>query len=167
MRMRRAVAAAGDGARGRSGTRPSYRHRAAVGAGTALALATISALAGCGAGPGTGGKTPAVLATATQSPLARCGTARTAGGVAVEIVIERGTTRCSTALAVEREYAHAIASGHVAGNGGGAPVRVHGWVCQGFNTPDVLATGNTSVCQHGSSEIMAVLPGSPSPTPSP
>ena len=54
-------------------------------------------------------------------------------------------------------------SGKVPGNGGGAPVEINGWVCQGFSTPKVLATGQTSACRKAGQEILAVLP-SPSPS---
>lgn len=97
-----------------------------------------------------------------------CGTTRTAAGVPVEIEIKGGggQTQCSTALTVERAYVRALESGKVPGNGGGAPVRVQGWKCQGFNTPELLHTGNASACRRGGVEILAVL-ASPSATPSP
>jgi hypothetical protein len=78
--------------------------------------------------------------------------------VKVLIVVEHGQVPCATAQDVERGYAKAIASGKVPGNGGGAPVTVQGWVCQGFNTPVVLRTGNASKCSKGSDQILAVLP---------
>ena len=53
--------------------------------------------------------------------------------------------------------------GQVRGNGGGAPVAVSGWICQGYPTPEVLSTGNTSQCHTGSAAIVAVLPV-PTPT---
>ena len=43
------------------------------------------------------------------------------------------------------------------GNGGGAPVVVSGWTCQGYDTPEVLRTGNASQCRSGSNAILAVL----------
>ena len=46
----------------------------------------------------------------------------------------------------------------MAGNGGGAPVVVSGWTCQGYNTPEVLSTGNASQCHTGGAAILAVLP---------
>jgi hypothetical protein len=42
-------------------------------------------------------------------------------------------------------------------------VKINGWVCQGFNTPKVLATGQTSACRKGGQEILAVLP-TPNPS---
>ena len=126
-----------------------------------LAVLALGAAAGC-----SGGK-PAESATGTPgatSPAAQCGTSHTAAGVPVEIEIERGSVACRVALALERDYAHALASGKVPGNGGGAPVTIRGWVCQGFNTPEVLATGRASACKKDGTEILAVLP-TPSASP--
>ena len=64
---------------------------------------------------------------------------------------------CGTALRIEDEYAAKIKSGQVPGNGGGAPVKVSGWTCQGYNTPEVLSTGNASQCHTASAAILAVL----------
>jgi hypothetical protein len=121
---------------------------------TVAALLTMAA--GCGSPapkPGTAAKRSATSAGATS-----CGTTRTAANVPVQIQIARGQVSCSTALTVERDYAKAIQSGKVAGTGGGAPVHVQGWVCQGFTTPVVLKTGQASKCVQGSSEILAILP---------
>ena len=38
------------------------------------------------------------------------------------------------------------------------PGPVSGWTCQGFPTPEVLKTGQTSVCRDGGGEVLAVLP---------
>ena len=65
---------------------------------------------------------------------------------------------CGTAIRVENQYAAVIRSGQVRGNGGGAPVMVSGWTCQGYPTPEVLSTGNTSLCRTSSAAIVAVLP---------
>ena len=121
-----------------------------------LAFAAMALVAGCSAAatPPAGQATPAASRQAGRA----CGSGRTAAGVKVMIMIERGQVACPVAQTVERRYASAIASGKVAGNGGGAPVTVQGWVCQGFNTPQVLRTGNTSRCVKGSNEILAVLP---------
>lgn len=124
------------------------------------AMLALGAVAGC-----SGGK-PA--ADPSQSPggssaAVHCGSGHTAAGVKVEIEVTHGSVACRIALVVERGYANAFTSGKVAGNGGGAPVHVRGWVCQGFNTPQVLSTGRTSACHKGGAEIMAVLP-SPSPS---
>jgi hypothetical protein len=125
-----------------------------------LAVLAASALPGCATGSAgkqlTGGATP--------SGATHCGKAHTAAGVPVEIEVQHGSVGCQTALGIERQYAHQLASGKVPGNGGGAPVKIHGWICQGFNTPRVLSTGEASACRKDSMEILAVLP-SPSARP--
>jgi hypothetical protein len=120
-----------------------------------------SSTAGSARSPGSG-----TQIVASSTPLAGCGTTRTAAGVPVEIEVMHGQVACPAALAVERDYARALASGQVPGNGGGAPVKVRGWVCKGFATPQVLATGHTSACAKGAAQILAVLemPASPTPT---
>jgi hypothetical protein len=136
-----------------------------------LAVLAAGVLAGCGAitgakpaGAGTqGAAAPAVVST----PLTSCGTTRTSAGVPVEIEIEHGPVRCPAALTVERAYARALASGKVPGNGGGAPVKIRGWVCKGFATPEVLATGHASTCRKGAAQILAVLKPPATATPSP
>lgn len=131
-----------------------------------LAALILGMVAGCstvsGARPAGGG----AQVIASTSPLPACGTTRTPAGVPVEIEIVHGPVACSAALAVERDYARAVASGKVPGNGGGAPVKVRGWVCKGFATPEVLATGHTSACKKGAAQILAVLKMPASPTPS-
>ena len=89
---------------------------------------------------------------------ATCGTAHTAAGVPVIIKVTKGTVNCGTALRVENEYAAKVRDGQVRGNGGGAPVAVSGWTCQGYPTPEVLSTGYASQCHTGSAAILAVLP---------
>jgi hypothetical protein len=116
---------------------------------TGLALA----LAGCGAAGSSA--PPSHPAAAT-----RCGFGRTAVDVRVLVQVSRGKVACPTALMVERDYAAALAAGKAPGNGGGGPVSVDGWVCVGFDTPQVLRTGQTSKCTKGNSEILAVLPPS-------
>lgn len=118
-----------------------------------VAVVTAGALAGCG---GTAGARPRPHTSASTA--AKCGMARTSAGVPVEVEVQQGTVACGLALRVERSYAHAVASGKVPGNGGGAPVTIRGWVCQGFNTPQVLATGHTSSCRKSGTVILAVLP---------
>ena len=87
-----------------------------------------------------------------------CGSTHTAAGVPVIIKVATGSVNCQTAMQVENEYAAKIKAGQVPGNGGGAPVVVSGWTCQGYNTPEVLSTGNASQCHTGSAAILAVLP---------
>ena len=120
-------------------------------AGVAVLLAGGAVLlAGCGGGQGAG-----VGAT--------CGTTRTAAGVPVIIKVAKGAVNCGMALKVEDEYAAMIRDGQVAGTGGGAPVTVSGWTCQGYNTPVLLRTGNASQCHTSTAMILAVLPV-PTPT---
>jgi hypothetical protein len=116
----------------------------------AVAAAAIAVLlsAGCGA---TG-------AGAHATPVIGCGTARTAAGVPVRIQVKRGSVSCATALQVERDYAVAVQDGRAPGNGGGGPVTVNGWTCEGFTTPVVLRTGQASRCVRAGSEILAILP---------
>jgi hypothetical protein len=86
-----------------------------------------------------------------------CGTTRTGANVPVVIKVAKGTVDCPTALRVEHSYATMIRNGDVRGNGGGAPVTVAGWTCQGYPTPQVLRTGDASECHTTSAEVVAVL----------
>lgn len=150
----------------RSPLRPAGVASAAV---PALAMLTVCALTGCGTG---GSAKPAAATSAAQSPVPaatgqRCGTGKTAADVPVLVEIGQGPVGCPTALKIERSYTAALASGQAPGNGGGGPVAIKGWVCQGFNTPEILRTGDTSKCSKGASEILAVLAmpqGSASPS---
>ena len=147
---------------------PRRRPRPAVG--PVLVVLALGMVAGCGAvtgakPAGTGTQGAAAHAVAS-TPLTGCGTTRTSAGVPVEIEIQHGPVPCRAALAVERAYARALASGKVPGNGGGAPVRIQGWVCKGFTTPEVLATGHASTCRKGTAQILAVLKLSATATPS-
>jgi hypothetical protein len=115
-------------------------------------------LTGCSSSP------PAPGATGTF-----CGTTRTGANVPVRIRVEKGTVVCATVLTVERDYAAMIADGRVRGNGGGAPVTVDGWTCQGYATPTTLRTGKASECHTAIAEVVAVLSSpaaSSSPSPS-
>ena len=107
--------------------------------------AAVLLLAGCGS------------AAAGAGPGASCGTTHTAANVPVVVKVAKGTVNCGTALQVENEYAAKIRDGQVQGNGGGAPVAVGGWTCQGYPTPVVLSTGNASQCHTASAAIVAVL----------
>jgi hypothetical protein len=93
-----------------------------------------------------------------QGAGASCGTTRTAAGVPVIVKVVKGIVDCGTAMRVENEYAAKVRAGQVQGNGGGAPVEVSGWICQGYPTPEVLSTGNASQCHTGSVAIVAALP---------
>ena len=101
-------------------------------------------LAGCGA---------TKAAVRPQS----CGTGRTAANVPVEIEVNRGQVSCAVAKTVEQNYAAAIVAGKAPGNGGGGPVTVNGWKCQGFPTPELLKTGDVSSCAKGGVDIVAIL----------
>lgn len=111
----------------------------------ALAVLSAFVLAGCG-----GGTKPAAT-------VQDCGTGKTAGNVPVEIEVNRGQVTCQTAMQIEADYARAIAQGLAPGNGGGGPVKVSGWTCQGLDTPQLLKTGETSKCVKDSREIVAIL----------
>jgi hypothetical protein len=108
----------------------------------------IGVLAACSASAGSG---PA-------SASAACGTTRTAANVPVIIKIGRGSVSCGTAMRIENSYAAAVRGGAIRGNGGGSPVKVSGWTCQGFPTPEVLKTGQTSACRTNTAEVLAILP---------
>lgn len=121
--------------------------RAARVLGSLALLAQVALLAGC-----------ASASAASAGPGTNCGTTRTAANVPVVIKVAKGVVNCGTALRIENEYAAKIKAGQVPGNGGGAPVAVSGWTCQGYPTPEVLSTGNASQCHTGSAAIVAVLP---------
>ena len=112
-----------------------------------VAIAASLALAAC---------SNAAKPKATSS-VQNCGTSRTAANVPVTVQVNSAQVSCSTVLAVEKDYAQDIREGKVPGNGGGAPVNVDGWTCQGFPTPEVLKTGNASKCIKGRMEILAIL----------
>jgi hypothetical protein len=135
----------------------------------AVAASVLAVLAAGVAACGAAGKQATTAAgsspgsTAAGAPATRCGTVRTAAGVPVDVEVV-GQASCRDAMTVERDYSRALASGKVPGNGGGAPVTIHGWICQGYDTPQVLATGRASACRRHGIQILAVLP-SPSPSP--
>ena len=60
-------------------------------------------------------------------------------------------------MRIENAYAALVKHGALQGNGGGAPLSVSGWTCQGYPTPQVLATGAASECHTASTELVAVL----------
>jgi hypothetical protein len=122
----------------------SQRLAAMLGVAVVIITGTL-ALGGCG-----GTKSNA-------ASIQDCGSSRTAASVPVEVKIYRGTVSCAAAMAVEKSYAKAIENGDVPGNGGGAPVTINGWICQGFTTPELLKTGDTSKCAKKGTEIVEVL----------
>jgi hypothetical protein len=85
--------------------------------------------------------------------------------VPVQIDVAKGTVSCGTVLRVERDYSTMARDGDLRGNGGGAPVTVDGWTCEGYATPEALRTGDASECHTASAEVVAVL-ALPSATPS-
>jgi hypothetical protein len=126
-----------------------------------LILLVAAAAAACGTTHASAHSSPSASA---GSYLASCGSARTAAEVPVQVEVARGHVPCATAKAVELAYAKAIRSGLAPGNGGGGPVKIMGWTCQGFATPVVLHTGKASKCTHDSNEILEILPPPPSPS---
>ena len=120
-----------------------------------LAVGCSSAASGASSRPAAGG-TAIPSAYATPAGLA-CGTTRTGANVPVVIKVTRGSVSCATALQIESGYAAMIRKGDLKGNGGGAPLTVSGWTCQGYPTPQVLQTGATSECHTASFEVVAVL----------
>ncbi len=73
------------------------------------------------------------------------------------IEVEKGAAGCSLAMRIEAGYAGQVRAGRVQGNGGGAPVMVDGWTCQGEDTPTIVQTGEASQCRKGGTQIVAVL----------
>ncbi|HXL87610.1 MAG TPA: hypothetical protein VN969_01280 [Streptosporangiaceae bacterium] len=120
----------------------------------------LGAVAACGTGLLTG------CSASHSASSGTCGSTSTAAGVPVIIEVAKGDVSCSTALSIETKYAALIKSGNVRGTGGGAPVPVSGWTCQGYSTPQILQTGDASQCHTPTAEILAVLP-TPTTTPTP
>jgi len=110
-----------------------------------VAIACALALVGCS------------NASKPPSAVKDCGPSRTAANVPIEIQIDHGQVSCSVALTIEASYAKAIVEGKAPGNGGGGPVQVNGWTCEGFPTPELLKTGDTSKCVKSGTEILATL----------
>jgi hypothetical protein len=108
--------------------------------------------AGCTSHGSTLSSRPTRTATFTS-----CGNARTAANVPVKVQVSGRSVTCATALTIERGYARAIRLGLAPGNGGGGPVKVRGWTCQGFATPVVLQTGKASKCVRDGSEILEIV----------
>lgn len=129
----------------------------------AVAALMLALTAGC-SGHSAGAKTPAT--DGGRSLGKPCGTAATAAHVPVIIHVPEAAVSCAEALRVQRDYARKLAAGQAPGNGGGGPVPVDGWICQGYPTPQVLRTGRASQCHRGDVTFYAVLPPpTASPTP--
>ncbi len=94
--------------------------------------------------------------TSASKPVS-CGTSQTAAHVPVNLSVNSTAVSCSAARTIEQDYAEAIREGKAPGAGGSGPVKISGWTCSAFPTPEVLKTGNTSKCVKGTSEILATL----------
>jgi hypothetical protein len=125
----------------------------------AVALALLVTGCGAAAKPHGGPPDPSAAPAATQlaPPRATCGTTRTAANVPIIVEVEKGSAPCRVAMQVQSGYTALVRSGRVRGNGGGAPVQVDGWTCQGQDTPTTVQTGEASNCRKGPAEIVAVL----------
>jgi len=123
---------------------------------TARRLAAAVIVVGCGL-LGLAGCSSAPAAGAPGFTGTSCGTTRTGANVPVVIKVTKGTVDCPTAMRVEQGYATLLKQGDIQGNGGGAPVTVNGWTCQGYPTPQVLRTGAASECHTATAEVAAVL----------
>ena len=126
-------------------------------------VAALTAAAVVVAGCGHAGSDPAAASSPSPASSATpkamiCGTARTVANVPVKVEVTKGKVQCHAALTVERDYTKAIAQGKAPGNGGGGPLKISGWQCEGFPTPKVLQTGWASQCVRSGTQILAVLP---------
>ena len=131
-----------------------------LGAVLALGMLCLAAGAACSSAAGSAGASGTAGAGASGapgSPGATCGSTRTGANVPVSVRVAKGTVSCGTAMRIENEYAAMIRAGDLKGNGGGAPLRVDGWTCQGYPTPQVLSTGYASQCHTATAEVLAVL----------
>jgi hypothetical protein len=117
----------------------------------ALTALALTLAAGCSA---SSSAAPAGSQTAAGKA---CGTVDTAAHVPVTVEVPPGTVDCATALRVQTGYTRKVAAGEAPGNGGGGPVPVDGWTCEGYPTPQVLRTGRASVCRRGNVQFYAVL----------
>jgi hypothetical protein len=134
-----------------------YARRTAV---TLAVAGLVLAGAGCSGGnSGQGPHGPVAAPSASQlaPPRVTCGSSRTAVDVPVIVEVEKGSTSCSEAMRVQSGYTGLVKSGRLGGNGGGSPVKVDGWTCQGTDTTTTVQTGEASECHKGATEIVAVL----------
>jgi hypothetical protein len=135
-------------------SRAAGRARGSILRSVGLLALLAAAVAGC-SGHGS---------AATKTRAIACGTAKSAAEVPVKVVVAKGSIACSAAKSVVAAYAQAIRSGDAPGNGGGGPVKIKGWTCQGFTTPEVLKTGDAAKCTRNGVEILEILPPPPSPS---
>jgi hypothetical protein len=133
----------------------------------AVGLASGCSSAASGAAGGTTASPSAVPSAYATPTGTACGTSRTIINTPVVIKVTKGTVSCATAVAIENGYTTALKNGALKGNGGGAPVAVSGWTCQGYPTPQVLKNGVTSECHTASADVIEVLDLSASASPSP
>jgi hypothetical protein len=129
---------------------PEVRTNRRVMVSTVAAVGLAGLLAACSSASAAHSPSPGTLGSS-------CGNTRTSTNVPVVIKVIKGTVNCSAVLSVENGYATMLKAGKVHGNGGGAPVQVNGWTCQGYPTPKVLRTGYASECHTGSAEVVAEL----------
>jgi outer membrane murein-binding lipoprotein Lpp len=137
-------AAAGPVAAGPMAASPARTGTVCAGA---VVIVAVLALAGCS------NAAKAKSVTSVQT----CGTSRTAANVPVQVEVYRGQVSCTVAISVAKNYAAAVVAGRAPGNGGGGPVTVNGWKCQGFPTPQLLKTGDASKCVKDGAEILEIL----------
>jgi hypothetical protein len=104
------------------------------------------AVSACGHSPSTSASKPV-----------NCGSSQTAAHVPVTLSVNSTSVSCSAAKSIEQDYAEAIREGKAPGAGGSGPVKVSGWTCSAFPTPEMLKTGNASKCIKGTTEILATL----------
>jgi hypothetical protein len=124
----------------------------------ALATVAVILVAGCSSAAKSTQDVRPAAGGQTSTTVSQCGSTRTAANVPVNVEVEHGKVSCTLAMTVERHYAKAIQEGRAPGNGGGGPVTIDGWRCQGFPTPEVLKTGQASECVSGATKILAILP---------
>jgi hypothetical protein len=128
---------------------PVMRRRMATCGLAAISITAAIALTACGSKSSAG--------PTTTASVVHCGSTKSAANVPVSIEVVHGKVACGDALTIERDYAKAIIEGKAPGNGGGGPVHVTGWICVGFNAPQVVKTGQASKCTKAGTEILAVL----------
>jgi hypothetical protein len=135
------------------------RSRFALVGPAAVAVAIAALAAGCSSssGPPARSSSPIPAATQLAPPRATCGTSHTAVDVPVIMEVEKGSVACPEAMQIQDSYTDLVRSGKVPGNGGGAPVKVDGWTCQGADTTTTVQTGEASECTKDGTEIVAVL----------
>jgi hypothetical protein len=142
--------------RRRSPGRAASRARATIQRSLGMVVLLTAAAAGC--------STEQASPPASKTRITACGTAKTAADVPVKVLVANGSISCRRARAVVLAYAEAIRSGRAPGNGGGGPVKIRGWTCQGFTTPVVLKTGKAAKCARHGIQILEILPPPPSPS---